>query len=694
MTEEFAIRIKTILENNAIKSVLGPLKRLSKEGDLSAASIAKIGKNALKLGALIGIFALITKGIKTFAKYNEESQAKLQGLTVSTNTLKANFMSLSYTIGSIFAKAINGVLDILTKIVDFIAKAVAYINYFLTALGLGGKSASFFAEQMANAQNKTGGAAKNAKELNKQLAGFDELNNLSKQEDSGGGVAAGAGFPIKEIEISDKFKAITEKIKENLDWISILVSSSALAVGAILLFTGSNIPLGLGLLTVGAIGIGKAITANWNSMETPLGKAFQRIALITGASLLAVGAILILTGAGIPLGLGFILAGAAGMIAAVKVDWDAFATKYVQPFIDGMAKAGQSIIDGFIRPIVDFFVKIYNWLKRNIFDPFIKGLKKLFGISSPSKVMKELGKDIIDGLKNGISNVWESVKEIWTNFKNKISETFENIKRKAQEGWSNVKSAWTGVGNWFESNVGGPIKNTLSNAWNTVKTGAQNGWNNIKNAFSTVGNWFNDNVKGPIANKFREVFENTGVGSVYNFATKGFENLKKGFANVGQWFKDNVTNPANNAINNIQSTKTIDVKLNKTNFSVNVTANNPVIKPQVKLPTYTATTNGSTFNWVRNGEMTMQAYALGTNYVPNDQIALLHKGEAVIPREFNTAQQGSPFVNNEETTDLLERILDVVQTKEFRAVISQSEVGKASTNYIRQQSRVMGGSLV
>lgn len=31
-------------------------------------------------------------------------------------------------------------------------------------------------------------------------------------------------------------------------------------------------------------------------------------------------------------------------------------------------------------------------------------------------------------------------------------------------------------------------------------------------------------------------------------------------------------------------------------------------------------------------------YKVGTNYVPNDQLAYLHKGEAVVPKKFNSSE--------------------------------------------------------
>ena len=45
------------------------------------------------------------------------------------------------------------------------------------------------------------------------------------------------------------------------------------------------------------------------------------------------------------------------------------------------------------------------------------------------------------------------------------------------------------------------------------------------------------------------------------------------------------------------------------------------------------------------------AYDVGTNYVPNDQLAMVHKGEAIVPKKFNNEQFFNS--NNEETNALL-----------------------------------------
>lgn len=83
---------------------------------------------------------------------------------------------------------------------------------------------------------------------------------------------------------------------------------------------------------------------------------------------------------------------------------------------------------------------------------------------------------------------------------------------------------------------------------------------------------------------------------------------------------------------------------------------------------------------------------VGTNYVPEDQIVMAHKGEAVIPKKFNDRKY---FGNgNEETNRLLETLIDKVEQIEINPYTTIKDVGVASTSYINNQRRIMGRGVV
>jgi hypothetical protein len=46
------------------------------------------------------------------------------------------------------------------------------------------------------------------------------------------------------------------------------------------------------------------------------------------------------------------------------------------------------------------------------------------------------------------------------------------------------------------------------------------------------------------------------------------------------------------------------------------------------------------------GNFSLPSYAVGTNYVPQDMIAQIHKGEAIIPAAYNPSAGGGGGTNN------------------------------------------------
>lgn len=82
--------------------------------------------------------------------------------------------------------------------------------------------------------------------------------------------------------------------------------------------------------------------------------------------------------------------------------------------------------------------------------------------------------------------------------------------------------------------------------------------------------------------------------------------------------------------------------------------------------------------------------ATGTNYVPNDQLAMIHQGEAVVPKKFNSSE----YFKNDETNALLQTLIDRVDAIELNPYVTVTDVGKASVKYINQQARIKGGSVI
>lgn len=82
--------------------------------------------------------------------------------------------------------------------------------------------------------------------------------------------------------------------------------------------------------------------------------------------------------------------------------------------------------------------------------------------------------------------------------------------------------------------------------------------------------------------------------------------------------------------------------------------------------------------------------AVGTDLVRSEGLAYLHAGERVVPAD--VASGG--YSGDGETNDLLRELIYTLENKQFSATIGEDAVGRASVNYIRNQNRIMGGSVI
>lgn len=78
-------------------------------------------------------------------------------------------------------------------------------------------------------------------------------------------------------------------------------------------------------------------------------------------------------------------------------------------FKEKTQEAGGDAVAGFFLGIKDAIFGVGAWIVDNIFKPFWNGICDAFEIHSPSKKMVEVGKFIMEGLKNGISGAISTV---------------------------------------------------------------------------------------------------------------------------------------------------------------------------------------------------------------------------------------------------------------------------------------------
>lgn len=488
---------------------------------------------------LIGFRAVYTgirKAMSTYLAQNEELQNKLNACW--------------YALGSLLAPALEFLLNIFVKL-------VSYVDAFVKGLGFAG----------INMKNFNKNAKDGTKSVNKMLAGFDEINNISSQDQ--GGAGASIENPFENVDVDTKWM---DRVKEFGEWCSTrlpeiigLIAGIAIALKLIELGFSPLQSLGIGLAIAGIITLVSDVIALIND---PSWQNWLAVILDIGVVI-----------AGLAVAFGLVSGGWAVALLAIGA--------LVLTFKD-------EIIE-YLGILWDGIVEIWNNLKRDTIELW--------------------------------NRIVEDVKEKINGFVQKVKDKFREMKESTVALWDALKTALV--------NAGEEMKNKISTAFTNLKTKVVNAFNSIKtgvvNAFTTMKN----NVK-TIANSVISVIEN-----MVNRVIDGINWLTSGLRGLGNTITE-------------------------------------------------ALGFGTVFNSLSH--ISLPRLATGTNYVPNDMIAMIHQGEAVVPKKFNNEEflgQG-----NEETNYLLRQLINIVDTKEFRAYISQNEVGKSAVNYINKQSRILGGALV
>ncbi len=128
---------------------------------------------------------------------------------------------------------------------------------------------------------------------------------------------------------------------------------------------------------------------------------------------------------------------------------------------DEIEAAGGSIGDAVWIGVKHVFTNSWKKAKEYIFQPFIKGFKKAFGIASPSKEMKPYGEYVGDGIFEGIKSIF-SAPANW--IRTNIAEPF---KRGFSTAFNVVGSTATALKEKGETIANG-IKSGISTGWGRI----------------------------------------------------------------------------------------------------------------------------------------------------------------------------------------------------------------------------------
>lgn len=425
---------KQKIENVKIEKQVADVEKLKSGFNSVGSSIQGAVKHVAKLA--LGIF-----GIRSAFMFLKRASSDLASYDQQYAT---NLEYIRYALTQMIA-------PVLQWIVNLAAKLLGYIN----AIMQGWFGINLFSRGSAENFNKmkagASGVSKAVKEIKKQLAGFDEINMLTDQSDTGTSAGAG-GVGMPSFDLS----AMQGEVPEWLQWIidhkdEILSTLAGIGAGILFLKLGElakNLGLikgemlgikaiGFGILVKGIIDLIKSLKGY---LEEPSWENFGKVIKSIGEIILGVG---ILIG-NVPL----IVAGAIITIVGLIIKHWEDIKAFLQNGIDWLKDKSSWVHNMFgdtIGNIYDTFVKhlqlILDW-----FDMTFKNIKR-----------------ILDGIIQFVRGVFTGN---W------------------QQAWEGIKNIFGGIFNW----IGNTAKTVLQMAWNLVKNFATTGANTVAGIFKTIVN--------------------------------------------------------------------------------------------------------------------------------------------------------------------------------------------------------------
>ena len=281
----------------------------------SVASAAKSMQSSFqRLGRMISrvfVFTVILSGLRALRDYLGDLVLSFPEVRDALAEIKGNLMTAAQPIIERLIPAFTTLLQILVQVSAVLADIVSKI--FGTTAAQSRESAAALNEQ-SKAYKKAGSAAQKA---SRQLASFDQLNILNDNSSSGSGGSDAAGA------IAPSFDGgFMSEMEGKIGALELLLGEAFLVLGAILTFSGVNIPLGIALIALGAMSIAAAAGLDWETLKEQMKGAIGKVYEIVSIASLVLGAILAFTGVNVPLGIALMAIGALGLATVVAMNWD------------------------------------------------------------------------------------------------------------------------------------------------------------------------------------------------------------------------------------------------------------------------------------------------------------------------------------------------------------------------------------
>lgn len=238
-------------------------KTIDDVNDKMTGTIKKVAKWALAVFAVESAYGFVRNAISTLSGYNDQ--------------LATDVEYIQFAIASTLEPVIE-------RIVGWVYKLLQYVNYLAQAW--------FNVNLFANASEKNFKKAnQSAKQLNKSLSGFDEINQLSDNSSDTGNYTS-PSFDLSNMEEFEPpawLEKIAEWGKPIIEFFQDIIDKYGPVAGGILIVAGALAALKIIKTVISWItGLGKAVTkgsTDFTKFFNALGKATEAIAILGGLSL-------------------------------------------------------------------------------------------------------------------------------------------------------------------------------------------------------------------------------------------------------------------------------------------------------------------------------------------------------------------------------------------------------------------------
>lgn len=550
----------------------------------------KIDETSNKAGKLHGIFGRLSIGGRVLSQMRNSIATMLNPLNLVRKTWNDIIMADGSKLGETFRTVADNITKLLKPAIEWLAKAVlTVISYIAQMISIiTGKKIDLFKKSKDSSEkikNNFAGTSKAAKEINRQLAGFDEIQDISESTSGAGSGISGLQpvtqdieFKFKVPELPKVLKDIAKWIKDNPKWAGILAGLTAFT-----LFGKSKI--GTGILTAIKTILGGGSGAN----VTGLLGISSTLSLLTAAAWVITLDII----------------GIQEVIHLIGELNDAHANRdaAIQSNIENEKKLNKSLTETMISEDASTEAK-----KRAIdnFNLLTKGTR-----------------DYVEASVGGIKG--------------------QQAYRKSLED-----SALT--------------MNDAYKSGKLLESGEYEYYLMLKDQFNPM-----------IEDNYKRIEITTGVS----------DELRESFKKLDKKYSTKYAVETNNNFTSFE-----------TSFKNMVGGVRTALgKPfSVKVETQLSTITDKVRNAISN--IFIKSYDVGTNYVPNDQLAYIHQGEAIVPKKFNDKQFFTNYSSNDETNNLLEKLITAVNNIEINPYTTVKDVGNTAIQYIKDKSRQEGRSVI